>query len=308
MATSGFATQVNETFLLVFAISAVLMIGVTLALLYFVYRYHHTRNAKGTDIHGNMTLEIVWTVIPSILVLGMFYFGWEGYVEMREVPEDALEVVTTGRMWSWFYDYENGVRTDTLYVPISKAIKLNLESQDVLHSYYIPAMMVKQDAVPGGRNYLWFRAEEEGYFQVLCAEYCGDDHAYMYSYIKVLPQAEFDAWYAEQGAALGNVDSKNIPASVKGEQLVETMGCITCHSTDGSERVGSSFKGLYGTSRSVLTAGTERAVVADENYIRRSILEPRADKVKALAGRVMPDHSLSEAELDAIVAYLKTLR
>ena len=277
MATSGFTTQVNETFLIVFIISAVLMVGVTLALIYFVYRYHHTRNAQGTDIHGNITLEVTWTVIPSILVLGMFYYGWEGYVEMRTVPEDALVVETSGRMWSWFYDYENGLRTDTLFVPISKAIKLNLHSQDVLHSYYIPAMMVKQDAVPSGKSYLWFRAEEEGYFQVLCAEYCGDDHSYMYSYIKVMPQAEFDAWYAKESAALGYT----VPAPVKGEQLVQTMGCITCHSTDGSERVGASFKGLFGAERNVLTAGNPRAVIADEDYLRRSILEPNADKVEA---------------------------
>jgi len=183
------------TFLIIIGISFVLLLVITVAMFWFMYRYSKKRNPVATDITGNTTLEILWTVIPTILVIIMFFYGYTGFKQMRNAPENSMTVKVIGRMWAWSYEYENGVKSDTLFVPTGKPIKLELTSTDVNHSFYIPAFRVKEDAIPGRKNYMWFEPTENGEYIVECAEYCGMSHAYMLSTIHAIPPDKFDYWY-----------------------------------------------------------------------------------------------------------------
>ncbi len=189
------AEQVDATFMLIVGISALLLLIITFLMVYFVIRYNRKRNAKASNITGNTTLEVIWTIVPTVIVVVMFFSGYSGFKNMRDVPEDAMVIKVTGRMWAWSYDYANGLKSDTLYVPLGKPIKMEIYSLDVNHSFYIPAFRVKEDAIPGRKNYLWFQPTEPGTYEVLCAEYCGLRHSYMYSKLVVMPENEFYEWY-----------------------------------------------------------------------------------------------------------------
>jgi cytochrome c oxidase subunit 2 len=191
---SQVAHEVDKIFIFIVGISVLLLAGVTAAMIYFVIRYRAKKNPKPENITGSTTLEIVWTVIPLILVLAMFYYGWQGFKLMRNVPPDAMTVKVTGRMWQWSFEYSNNKKSDSLYVPVGKPVKMEIQSADVNHSFYIPAFRIKEDAVPGRTNYLWFLADEIGRYDIMCAEYCGMNHAYMLNKIIALPEEEFNKW------------------------------------------------------------------------------------------------------------------
>lgn len=189
---------VDFVFLYIVGISVILLLGVTVAMIYFVFKYHRKKGHKPKDIHGSILLETIWIVIPTILVLSMFYFGYMGFETIRAVPDDAREIKVLARMWEWEFNYENGKKTDTLYVPLGETIKLSMESLDVNHSFYIPAFRVKEDVIAGKINYLGFTPERVGDFDIACAEYCGLNHSMMYSKVVVMPQNEFNEWYQSQ--------------------------------------------------------------------------------------------------------------
>ena len=159
---SNFVNSVDGTFLFTLIVSVFFLVLITFLMIFFVIKYNRKRNPKGTNIHGNMGLEIAWTGIPTILVLIMFWYGWQGYMEMVNVPEDAMPVKVTAQMWNWSFQYEDGKTTDTLYVPVNKPIKLILNSNDVNHSFFIPAFRVKKDVFPNRERVTWFIAEETG--------------------------------------------------------------------------------------------------------------------------------------------------
>jgi cytochrome c oxidase subunit 2 len=215
-------------------------------------RYHHKRNPVATDIPHNTALEVIWTVVPTILVLVMFYYGWAGYTKMRTAPDDAMVIEATGRMWSWTFKYDNGKTADTLVIPKDKAVKLNLISADVIHSLYIPAFRIKEDLVPGDTNWMWFIGQQEGSYSILCAEYCGDRHSYMISKVDVIPPGDFDKWYNDTTA------STDHPGLV----VLKANACMSCHSSDGTRLVGPSFKGIYGRETTILLEdGTNETVL-----------------------------------------------
>jgi cytochrome c oxidase subunit 2 len=166
-------------------------------MLFFVIKYNRKRTPKGKNIHGNVALEITWTAIPTILVLIMFWFGWQGYKETIDVPEGALPVKVTAQMWKWSFEYENGKKTDTLYVPVNQPVKLILHSNDVNHSFFVPAFRLKKDVFPNRERIAWFEAKEIGKYNIACAEYCGLNHSYMYSKIIVIPKEDFQNWVNE---------------------------------------------------------------------------------------------------------------
>lgn len=312
---SSISDAVNGPILFIAGTSLVMLIGITAVMIYFTIRYHRRRHPVAEDVHGHRTLEIVWTVIPTILAFGFFWYGWEGYKFMKTPPPDALQVNVTGRMWSWLHEYENGVQSPELYVPVNKPVQLNLHSQDVIHSYYIPAFKVKQDAVPGVPGlFLWFSAYEIGTYQVFCAEYCGLNHSGMWSKVHVVTQEEFDEWLRVEGekvvqiaqaAETGAADNLHI----LGESLSKSKGCVACHSIDGSKLIGPSFKGVYGKNEIVVTGGQEREVAVDDEYIKRSILQPMADVVKGFQP-LMPSQEglVNEAEIKALTAYIRSLQ
>lgn len=298
---STFSQGVDLSLYIITGISLFFLIGITVVMIYFVIRYNKKRNPKATNIEGNFTLEVVWTVIPTLLVMLMFYYGWMGYKPMRQVPDNAMEITVYGQMWKFSFEYPDGRITDTLVVPINQPVKLNLVARDVLHSFYVPAFRVKEDMVPGKNNFLWFEANREGRYDVLCAEYCGMLHSFMLSSITVVSQNAYDEWLTAAPIATDEHP---------GLAILKQNACLTCHSQDGSKIIGPSFKGVYGRTQLVETNGETREILVDDEYITRSIYEPNADIVQGYMRGLMISYEkiISEEQMDDIIDYMKTLK
>ena len=297
---SNFVRGVDLSFAIILGVSVFFLVSITAVMIYFVFRYNRKKNPTASNIHGNDKLEVIWTIIPTILVLVMFYFGWMGYKPMRSIPKDAIPVKVYGQMWKWSFEYANGKLSDTLFIPKDKPVKLDLISRDVLHSFYIPAFRVKEDVVPGRENKLWFIGQEEGTYNIFCAEYCGDRHSYMLGKVSVLPETEYTRWYNDTTA------STDHPGLV----VLKKNACITCHSLDGTKIIGPSFKGIWGKTETVVTGDQEREITVDEAYIQRSMHEPNADVVKGFNKGLMISYKdlVSEKEMKDIIEYIKTLK
>jgi cytochrome c oxidase subunit 2 len=192
---TAYVQTVDSVMLFIIIISLIFLLGITATMIYFVFKYNRKKGNKPVDIHGSILLETIWFIIPAGLVMAMFYVGFIGYKDFRTIPDDALEINVTARMWDWDFVYENGMNLDTLYVPLNKSVKLNLISVDVNHSFYIPAFRIKQDVTAGRSNYLVFNAQKEGSYNIACAEYCGLDHSAMYTKVIVLPNDQYEEWY-----------------------------------------------------------------------------------------------------------------
>src|SRR4030043_1063759 len=212
--TTGLSGEVvDQVFFYSLAITIFLFGLITFLMVYFVIRYRKKRNPQPVDLHENIWLEIIWTVVPTLLVLTMFYYGLTGFNFLKKVPVEAMKVKVIARQWSWLFEYENGVKSPELKVPVGKPVKLSLTSQDVIHGFYAPAFRIKQDVVPGMTNTLWFQPTEVGIFDVFCTQYCGLQHANMVTKIVVLPIEEFNQWYQkgkeETEASKGNLAGIN---------------------------------------------------------------------------------------------------
>jgi cytochrome c oxidase subunit 2 len=192
--TSNFSQGVDSTFLFTLIVSVFFLVLITGLMIYFVIKYNRKKNPKPKNVHGNLALEITWTVIPTILVLFMFWFGWTGYSYEANIPDNGVKIDVTAQMWKWSFKYANGKKADSLYVPVNEPIILTLHSIDVNHAFYIPKFRIKKDVYPNQTRTIWFKAEELGKFDIACAEYCGLNHSHMYNQVKVIPQKEFDKW------------------------------------------------------------------------------------------------------------------
>lgn len=197
------AESVDFVMLYIIAISVVLLLGITATMIYFVFKYHRKKGHEPVDIHGNVLLEVIWIVIPALLVLPMFYFGYASFRETREIPDNPLIVKVTARMWQFSFEYPNGKKTDTLYVPVNTGIDLEMQSVDVNHAFYIPAFRIKEDIIHGNTTHLYFTPKQIGDYDVACAEYCGLNHSAMYTKVIVIHDNEFTTWYG------GNWQSQN---------------------------------------------------------------------------------------------------
>ena len=295
---SNIAGKIETSFMIVVSACVVLLVAVTVTMLVFLYRYNRKRHPVPGETRENIPLEIIWTVIPTILVIFMFYFGWVDFDYIRNPPKDAMNVDVISRQWSWAFRYENGKQSDTLRVPVGQPVKLTLTSEDVLHCLFIPAYRVKEDCVPGLKTHLWFTANEAGTYNIFCTEYCGLEHSHMISKLITMSAAEFSAWYQSKPEA---------KAGQKGLDLLQSKGCLGCHTTDGTPKVGPTFRGLYERKVTVSTQGKERTIVADEEYLKRSVLDPGSDVVKGFPN-IMPKMPVSEDELKEIVNYIETLK
>lgn len=190
---------VDLAFWYILGISVLLLIGITAVMIFFVIKYRRSKNPEPADIRDNLNLEVVWTVLPTLVALSMFWVGWQSYIGLREVPEDAVEINVAGQMFSWIFMYPNDKETEgELVVPLGKAIKLNIESWDVLHSFYIPSYRIKVDAVRGMPTYAWFMADKEGEYDIFCTEYCGVEHAYMLAKLRIVPEQEYLDWLEQE--------------------------------------------------------------------------------------------------------------
>ena len=186
---------VDLAFWYILGFSGILLAGITLVMIVFAIKYRRSKNPEPADIRDNLNLEVIWTAIPTVIALTMFYVGWQSYLGLRQVPEGAIEIEVAGQMYSWIFLYENDKETENeLVVPLGKAVKLNITSWDVLHSFSIPSYRVKVDAVRGMTTYVWFNADKIGEFDILCTEFCGVDHSYMTAKLKIVSEDEYNSW------------------------------------------------------------------------------------------------------------------
>lgn len=305
-------------------ISFILLIG---GLFYFIWKYQRrTANDKTAYITHDHTLEFIWSFVPFVIFMFVFFWGWKVYHDMRHAPDGALEVQVMAKKWDWRFMYKSGkIATSgldangqkspaTLVVPAGRAVKLIMGSEKiseqskdpldrpVLHSFFIPSARIKQDVVPGRYTTLWFNFDQPGEYWVFCAEFCGAGHSSMKALIKAVPEAEFDKWLSSEGGG-------EMTLAERGKQLYAANACIGCHSADGSKSVGPSFKGIWGHDQAIEGGPT---VKVDENYIRESILDPNAKIAAGFAASkgVMPVFAgtLSEDDIKAIIEFIKTLK
>jgi cytochrome c oxidase subunit 2 len=299
---SNFAGATDGIFDALMWISAVCMLGVAVAIVYFCRRYRATSReaneaAESQADHSN-TLEVTWSIIPLFVVVGLFVVGFKQFVDLRTPPRAAYEVHATGQRWKWGFEYPEGLTHPELHVAVGKDVRVLIQSVDVIHSLFIPEMRVKMDAVPGRYTELWFKPTQEGTFPIYCAEYCGTSHSDMLSRVVVHSPEAFQAWVAEE---IRKIEA--MPLVELGELTFNQSGCSTCHSLDGSAKVGPTFKGVFGRQEKILGAGS---INVDENYIRESILEPQAKLVEGFPP-AMPTFKgqLSDRRILGLVEFIK---
>ena len=298
------AHEIDSLFNFILYSSVILTLIVTVAMVYFVWKYRRKSHAdRAVDVKESKALELSWIVIPTLLVLVVFFWGFRAYVGTSIPPADAYEINVKGQKWFWTFQYPNGVNTqDEIIVPVGTPIKLQMTSQDVLHSFYVPEFRIKHDVIPNRYSYVWFEAPEEGTYQVLCTEYCGQAHSNMGALVKVVSQGEFNEWI-KTGGVTGPAEDQSLVDY--GRELYESKKCNTCHSIDGSDGTGPSWAGIWGETRP-FDDGT--AAVADSAYIVESILYPGNKIVQGYLNQ-MPSYQgqLSDIELSGLIAFIKDL-
>jgi cytochrome c oxidase subunit 2 len=293
---STIAGNVDALYIFLIIVSGLMTLLIFTAVLYFAARYRHRRGVLAEQIEGSTPLELTWSIIPLGVFLVIFAWGAVVYFQERTPPRDSTEVYVVAKQWMWKLEHAEGQREiNELHVPVDRDVKLIMTSQDVIHSFYIPAFRIKQDVLPGRYSVAWFRATKPGTYHLFCAEYCGTQHSGMIGSIVVMPPAQYESWMT--GGSTG-------PLSATGEKVFAELGCMTCHRSDAQGR-GPSLQGLFNTP---VKLEDGRTVVADENYIRESILDPGAKIVSGFKP-VMPTFQglVSEEQLNALVAYVKSL-
>jgi cytochrome c oxidase subunit 2 len=293
------AGQIDAVFFFMVAVTAFFSVLIAALVVVFAVKYHRKHDDEvGVAIHGSLALELLWTVIPFAISMVMFAWGAKVFFDVYRAPAGAMEIYVVGKQWMWKVQHMEGQREiNQLHVPIGRPVKLVLGSEDVIHSFYIPAFRVKADAIPGRYNTMWFEATKPGTYHLFCAEYCGTKHSGMIGEVIAMEPHDYEAWLS--GGRTTGTPIEN------GERLFADIGCITCHKDDSTGR-GPSLRGVFGSAVE-LTDG--RTVVADENYIRESIMNSQAKVVRGYQG-IMPPYQgmISEENLMQLVAYIRTLR
>ncbi len=300
---STFVDIVDPAFQLYYWISVFFFVLICALIIAFMIKYVRKRPdqlAKAQITH-NLPLELSWTIIPLIIVMILFFIGMKGYLHMRVPPADALQVNVMGQKWSWSFTYPTGAVNDTLVVPINTPVKLVMTSRDVIHSFFIPAFRTKADVLPNRYHSLWFQATRTGVFPVECTQYCGNNHSYMLSAVKVMEPEGYDEWLANAS----DPGKGKTPAQF-GEVLYTKRGCNACHSIDGTKLVGPTWKGIWEKNETFADGSSGKV---DAAYIRDSIVEPNAKVVTGFQP-VMPTYKgvLTDREIEAIAAYIATLK
>jgi cytochrome c oxidase subunit 2 len=293
---SATAGNVDALFIFLLIISGLMSLLIFCAIIYFAARYRHRKGVLAEQIEGSIPLELTWTLIPLGVFMVIFAWGAVVYFKNRTPPRDSTEVYVVAKQWMWKLEHAEGQREiNQLHVPVGRDVKLIMTSQDVIHSFFIPAFRIKQDVVPGRYTVAWFRATKPGTYHLFCTQYCGTLHSSMIGDIVVMEPAQYEAWTG--GATSG-------PLSAAGEKIFAELGCSTCHRTDTQGR-GPNLQGVFGKPVQLQDG---RMVTADENYIRESILDPGAKIVNGFKP-VMPTFQglVSEEQLNALVAYVKSL-
>jgi len=295
---SAQAAQVDGIYFFMLAVTAFfsLLIAGLVVLFAIKYRRRH-KDEVGADIHGSLALELLWTIIPFMITMVMFVWGVKVFFNIYRPPAGAMEVYVVGKQWMWKAQHMDGLREiNELHVPIGRPVKLIMGSEDVLHSFYIPSFRVKADVIPGRYNVLWFTATKPGRYHLFCAEYCGTKHSGMIGWVYAMEPNEFQAW-------LGGGNASDTPAAA-GAKLFQDFACSSCHRDDALAPA-PQLKGLFGKTVQLQNGAT---VVADESYIRESIVLPQAKIVNGFPP-IMPTFQglVSEEQLLQLIAYVRSL-
>jgi len=291
------AGRVDALYIALLAVAAFFSVLIACLVVGFAIKFRRRSAGEvGTPIHGNLTLEAVWTLVPLAIVTVVFLWGAEIFYSMARVPPQAMEIFVVGKRWMWKAQHMSGQREiNELHVPVGVPVKLTLTSEDVIHSFYVPAFRIKKDAVPGRYATMWFQATKPGRYHLFCAEYCGTKHSGMIGWVEVMEPAAFQSWLT--GGGSGSL-------AAEGQKIFQSLGCVTCHRADAQGR-GPRLEGLFG--KTVTLSGGQQ-VVADADYIRESIVTPAA-RVVAGYQPVMPTYQglVSEEGLMQLIAYIQSL-
>ena len=280
---------------------ALIMVPLVYSLIVFRRRKGDTTDAEHDE--GNTTLEITWTIIPLMIVIVYAYLGAYTLGETRVVDPNALVINVTAHQWDWSFSYPEGFTSNELHLPINKQVVLEMQSLDVIHSFWVPEFRIKQDVVPGHITEYRITPDLLGNYTVRCAELCGTSHAYMERPVIVTSQSDYDSWVTQQAAKEAALVAQGGPDA--GKALVAQNGCGGCHSIDGSKLVGPTWRGLF-ESKVKLSDGS--VVTADEAYLIESIAKPSAKVVDGFPDHVMPTFNLTDAQIKNIASYIKTLK
>jgi cytochrome c oxidase subunit 2 len=295
---STMAASVDALYTFLIVVSVFFSLLIALSIIFFAIRYRRrSETERPALVSGGMTLEIVWTVIPFLLTMVMFGWGASVFFELNRPPDDAMNIYVVGKQWMWKVQHLGGQREiNELHIPIGRSVKLTMTSQDVIHDFFVPAFRTKADVLPGRYTNLWFKPTKPGKYHLFCAEYCGTEHSGMIGWVYVMEPAAYELWLSG-GAGEGTLASN-------GEKLFQSLACANCHRPDLTGR-GPNLVGVFGRPVQLAGGGT---VIADENYVRESILNPAA-KVVAGYQPVMPTFQglVTEDELLQLIEYIKSL-
>jgi cytochrome c oxidase subunit 2 len=295
---SGYASQINVLFGALLIVGALTAGLVFFLMLFFANKYRHGSNAdRSGTTKKTWRFEVSWTAATLLIFVGLAVWGADIYLHLYNPPANAVQIFVVGKQWMWKAQHPGGQREiNALHVPVGQPIRLVLASQDVIHSFFIPALRIKQDVVPGRYETMWFRADKVGRYHLFCAEYCGTDHAHMGGWITVMSPRDFGRWLQAQGG--------EETLAAQGKDLFRRYGCSGCHEAGGTVRA-PRLEGVFG-SPVPLSDGS--VVIADERYVRNSILDPKAE-VAAGYAPVMPTFAgqIGEDDLAKLVAYVESI-
>lgn len=304
--SSTISNEVDALFSFLIYSSIVFLCIVIFLMIFFSLKYKHREGTEKDTTSGvdhNLKLELVWSIIPTILVMVVFVWGFNVYLKMNIAPKDALEIKVTGQKWFWTFDYPEGASlVNELVAPVGKPVKLLMSSKDVIHSFFVPDFRIKMDVLPNRYTITWFEATNTGSFNLFCTEFCGTGHSEMIGKVRIVTVAEYNEWL-ESNTMLA---SANMPPEELGEALFTKKACKTCHSVEGKTLTGPHLNGIFGSEVDIVGGGK---VVIDENYIRESLLNPQASIVAGYQP-VMPTFQgiLKDREIDALIAYIKSIK
>lgn len=303
---SDFAHEVDWVNNIITDISVFFTVAIVGAMIYFAVKYRKKGavDHETPQILGSHTLEVLWTVVPTLICIYIAYWGTAIYNKMVDVPKGAHEINVWGEQWLWRFEYANGKKTvNEFYTPVDEPVRLIINSKDVLHSFFIPSMRVKKDAVPGQYTSLWFRPIKTGTYQAYCTEYCGTQHSAMLAKVHVVSKEEYSRWLNDRSAE--EKLARMSPAEL-GEKLFNENGCTQCHSIDGSRKVGPSMLNLFGKEEELVGG---KKVKVDEAYLQKAILNPNAEVVLGYAPVMPPfEEKLTSEQVGQLIAYIKTVK
>src|SRR5581483_6250072 len=298
-AAASAATQYDYLWWWLVLVSVVMTLVIFIGVFVFAVKYRQ-RSATEVpkEIHGSTRLEVAWSVLPFFVMLTFFFWGAWLYFDNQHAPANAMNIYVVAKQWMWKVQYPNGTREiNEMHVPVGRSVRLIMASEDVIHSFFVPAFRLKRDVVPGHYNDMWFTATRPGRYHLFCAEYCGTEHSGMIGWVTVMEPRDYENWLSGGGGE-GSMASQ-------GEKLFQQLGCSTCHLLDEQGRC-PNLRGVYG-SRVLLSDG--RTVVGDDAYVRESIVNPNAKIVAGFQPDIMPTFQgqVSEEGILQLIEYVKSL-